>query len=73
MMNVKPMTPICIGCNKKPSELEEYIECCDIGETPDDYVRKEEGTYNRLNGHFVCSMCYIKIGCPSSPTGWRAP
>lgn len=36
------------------------------------YVRSEEGTYNPANGHFACDRCYIKIGFPSSPSGWRA-
>ena len=37
------------------------------------YVRRGEGTYNRDNGHFLCTPCYIKAGMPSSPRGWRAP
>lgn len=66
--------PICVGCNKKPSEIEEYIEAakeCKI--TPNDYCRTEEGTYNSENGHFLCTSCYIEAGMPSSPQGWIAP
>ena len=37
------------------------------------FVRNEEGTYNPVNGHFLCDSCYIKVGCPSSPTGWKCP
>jgi hypothetical protein len=66
--------PICIGCNKHPDEIEEYVEFAAMEEmTPDDYVRQEEGTYNQDNGHFTCTECYIKIGMPSSPRGWVAP
>lgn len=37
------------------------------------YVKYNEGTYNPVNGHFLCDMCYIKAGCPSSPNGWKCP
>ena len=68
------MKPICTGCNKHPDELEEYVEASkEEGETPDEYVRKDEGTYNRSNGHFLCTVCYCKAGMPSSPRGWIAP
>ena len=71
--------PICTGCNKRPSELAEYVEAAaqyDRRVTPADYVRIEEGTYNPLNGHFLCTPCYIAAGQPSNPwpgPGWRAP
>ena len=57
--------PICIGCNKQPDEIDEYLdeEVLD-GMTPDNYVRKEEGTYNAANGHFYCTDCYIKARMP---------
>jgi hypothetical protein len=67
-------TPLCVGCNKTPNQLDEYIEAArDEGMEPDDYVRKEEGTYNRENGHFLCTDCYVRAGMPSSPRGWVAP
>jgi hypothetical protein len=66
--------PICIGCHKTPDEIKEYIEMADLEDmTPIQYVRSEEGTYNPKNGHFACTECYIRMGCPSSPTGWVAP
>lgn len=65
---------ICIGCNKSPGEIEEYVEMAnEEGCTPDEYVRREEGTYNRENGHFACTDCYCDMGMPSSPRGWVAP
>lgn len=68
------MKPICAYCKKPPAEIEEYIEGAAAHETtPDDYVRREEGTFNPANGHFACTECYIAIGMPSSPTGWIAP
>lgn len=66
--------PLCVGCNKHPDEIEEYTDPEVIGDdTPDDYVRAEEGTYNRENGHFLCTDCYVQAGMPSSPRGWVAP
>lgn len=66
--------PICVGCNKEPSELAEYVDMAREEEmTPDDYVRSEEGTFNRSNGHFLCTGCYIAAGEPSSPRGWICP
>lgn len=66
--------PICIGCMKRPREIEEYVTAAmDENMTPDEYVKKEEGTYNPANGHFLCTPCYIRIGSPSSSKGWRAP
>lgn len=65
---------LCIGCNKLAAELAEYIRLAeDNNMTPGDYVRKEEGTYNPENGHFLCTPCYVAIGMPSSPHGWHAP
>lgn len=64
----------CIGCHKPPSEIAEYIEAAESEDmTPEEYVKSEEGTYNRSNGHFACTDCYFAMGMPSSPTGWKAP
>lgn len=68
--------PICAGCHKRPNEIEEYIEAArEWDVTPDQYVKDEEGTYNPVNGHFVCTDCYIAIGMPSKPypEKWVAP
>jgi hypothetical protein len=64
----------CIGCGKAPREIDEYVEAAeDEDMTPEQYVSAEEGTLNRENGHFACTTCYIKMGMPSSPRGWKAP
>ena len=68
------MKLICIGCGKTPEQLAEYTDPQIIGDmTPDEYVRIEEGTYNKANGHYACSICYIAMGLPASPEGWVAP
>ncbi len=67
-------SPTCAYCGKTPSELDEYTDPEIIdGLTPDEYVRQEEGTYNRESNRFACTICYVKIGMPSSPRGWKAP
>lgn len=51
----------CIGCGKKPDEIQEYIDAADEnGLTPESYVEQEEGTYNPKNGHFLCTACFIE-------------
>ena len=69
----------CLGCKREPGEIQEYIDAaspeCYGGEgtTPENYVWEEEGTLNFENGHFLCTECYVKADCPSSPRGWVAP
>lgn len=70
------INPICTGCNKRPDEIEEYIEAAKENDmTADEYVREEEGTYNSANGHFLCTNCYIAAGMPARdyPDTWSAP
>lgn len=69
------IVPVCIGCGKTPDELPEYFPA-NTGSTftdPIQYVQHEEGTYNPANGHFACTDCYIKMGMPTTPRGWKAP
>lgn len=65
---------ICPYCKKKPHEIGEYIDLAiEKGVTPNEFVQQEEGTYNPTNGHFCCTLCYMKIGMPDRPGGWRSP
>jgi len=43
------------------------------GMTPDQFVTTEEGTYDPLFETFCCTDCYVRLGCPSTPQGWKAP
>jgi hypothetical protein len=55
----------CCGCDRRPEEIGEYIGMAEeYGLTPDEFVRAEEGTYNRATGHFWCTDCYIRAGTP---------
>lgn len=66
--------PVCLGCSRHPDEIAEYSPAMTgVDLSPAEYVRQEEGTYNRRNGHFLCTADYIKAGQPSSPSGWVAP
>lgn len=74
--NAELPQPVCGRCGKRPDEIDEYIEAareCADGSTPDDYVRSEEGTYNKENGHFLCTICYFEAGMPTSDRGWVCP
>lgn len=66
--------PLCIGCGRRPWQIEEYLpECTGYDQDPDTYVRENEGTFNVANGHFACTECYILMDMPSGPFGWVAP
>lgn len=66
--------PICQGCQRPPAEIDEYRDAAaEELISADEYVRKEEGTYNPDNGHFLCTVCYLKAGMPASPQGWTCP
>lgn len=66
--------PYCIGCQKPAHLIEEYAITAKMEDTTvAEYIREEEGTYNRQNGHILCTNCYIRWGQPSSPNGWVAP
>jgi hypothetical protein len=66
----------CVGCGKLPQEIDEYVRAAreepKFFKSAEDYVTREEGTYNPQNGHFLCTACYINAGSPSSPAGWIA-
>lgn len=68
--------PVCFNCHKTPDQLPEYSrEMIDYPQswTTADYVRFEEGTYNPNVNRFCCTSCYIEIGMPTAPQGWKAP
>lgn len=71
---MSPIPLLCAGCQKTPSEIEEYIEDALVeGMSEDDYVWEEEGTLNRNTGKFLCTHCYIQAGMPTAPGGWVVP
>jgi hypothetical protein len=76
-MTIKNKTELdirCIGCDRTPDEIDEYIDqAIDDETTPEQYVIDYEATFNPSNGHFACTVCYIAMGMPSSPQGWKAP
>lgn len=72
-MSISMLDLLCVGCNKKPEEIQEYIDMGKVENmTPSQYVWEEEGTLNKENGHFICTKCYVRIGMPSSSRGWVA-
>lgn len=68
-----PMTPYDPMCRRYASDISDLDDFLEEGQTREEYVIQEEGTYNPENGHFLCDSCYIKAGMPSSPFGWKCP
>jgi hypothetical protein len=80
-----PLHPYDPFCRRYAAEMEDYDSFIFESEederdngpvTPEmreNYVIREEGTYNHLNGHFACDSCYIDLKMPSGPGGWHAP
>ena len=66
---------VCVRCRLKPAQLSEYVSAAIEWDykTAAEYVIGEEGTFNKDNGHFLCTPCYIKADCPTAPNGWVAP
>lgn len=57
-----------------PEEWAQFKELSQLekGNLREEFVRTHEGTYNSSNGHFACDDCYIHMGCPTTPSGWKA-
>lgn len=68
------VSPRCFRCLCVPFE---DPDCVSLVEGEDDItpdvVAREDGTYNGDENTYCCTRCYIEIGQPSSPTGWKAP
>lgn len=64
--------PYCFRCGKPASSFPEYVNG-DIAGDAVHYVLAEEGTWNPATNRFACDACYIAIGMPAGPDGWRAP
>eukprot|EP00966_Prymnesium_polylepis_P317043 7325147-Prymnesium_polylepis.2 len=60
-----PNKVMCARCKRAPEEFEEYILAAeDERITPTEYVKREEGTYDKETGLFWSTECYIILGCP---------
>jgi hypothetical protein len=64
------MEAICKVCKRKASEILEYnLEADFYNISPDEFVKNEifgDGTYNKKDNTFICTECYIKLGCPTN-------
>lgn len=69
----RPYDPNCNRWASEMTELDWYIK--DAGsateEEREQYIIREEVTYNHDNGHFLCDDCYSTIGM--RPNGWVCP
>lgn len=64
---------VCIGCRRGPTDIPEYFpDECEIDDVVE-WITEENDTYNPANGHFACTACYVQMGMPTTPQGWKAP
>lgn len=63
----------CLECKKHPEDIREYRDAllddgwedCQIDDSDiQQFVIKNEGTYNPLTHKFWCTNCYTKLGMP---------
>lgn len=55
----------CKLCRKTTDQISEYVDAGKLNSmTPEEYVKQEEGTYNKNTGLFYCTKCYVKAGMP---------
>jgi hypothetical protein len=59
-------------CNRFASQIPEMVAEAEYQEMTPAELARDDGTFNTHNGHFAGNECYIKLGMPSSPTGWSA-
>jgi hypothetical protein len=64
--------PSCPYCGRKASEIPDVVFAAEQEEINPGAFAREDGTYNRETNHFACNECYVKMGAPSSPSGWKA-
>jgi len=63
---------MCARCRKDPIDIPEYADHAKADNMEvHNWVQLEEGTFNHKLQLFVCTLCYIAIGMPSSPRGWK--
>lgn len=59
-------------CKRAAADIPSVVtEASYQDESPNDYAM-QDGTYNPDTNEFCCDECYIALGAPSSPTGWKA-
>jgi hypothetical protein len=65
-----PFDPMCGRYACDMEELDAYVDP-GFHRDREDYIKQEEGTYNKSNGHFLCDSCYIRAGMPVGDNGSR--
>lgn len=56
---------VCAICLHRPHDIQEYIDAAvEFDMSTDEYVAREEGTYNKRSRKFYCTACYIRLGMP---------
>jgi hypothetical protein len=65
-------TPTDPYCKRAATDIPSLVSFAkEVGETAND-IAMQDGTYNPDTNEFCCDDCYVELGAPTSPTGWRA-
>lgn len=59
-------------CERYAEDMEDIDNWREEDETRSEYIMNNDGTYDPATGFFACDRCYIMLGQPSSPQGWKA-
>ena len=66
-------TPRCFRCQREPGDIPEYVDAAEAEHWTADAIARSDGTFNAATNHFCCTDCYIALGMPTAPNGWKAP
>jgi hypothetical protein len=59
-------------CNRVASDIPDLVAQASYeNETPND-AAMQDGTYNPETNEFCCDTCYVSLGAPTAPGGWKA-
>lgn len=59
-------------CKRAVSDIGEYVDGARFEGITAGEIAREDGTYNPETNEVCCTECYIRLGQPSGPRGWKA-
>lgn len=64
--------PSCPYCGRMASDIPSVAGFAAEEEISLAEFARWDGTYNSETNHFACDECYVTMGAPSTPSGWKA-
>ena len=59
-------------CKRSARDIPEVVEFGVETERTPDEVARDDGTWHPQTDEFACDECYIALGSPTAPNGWKA-